>query len=113
MILATVSLSAAMLCFQGACSPVLVGKDTPRGVFPLVQRFVSQPGYGGDVRQFKETRDSLFAVHRVWLGRPSEKRMERITGPVAGRRNITGGCINALDATYDALDSATHIEIKD
>lgn len=112
--LAVLSLSAAMICFAGTCSPVLVGKETPRGTFPLVQRFVQSPGYGGDVLQFHETARDVFAVHRVWLERPSERRAERLASPDAAlRRGVTGGCVNVAPAVYEALKGASHIRIQE
>ncbi|MFS2207739.1 hypothetical protein [Variovorax sp. Varisp36] len=111
MALATVSLTAAMICFQGACHPALVGKDTPVGTFPLTQRIVQAEGYGGDVLQFKETAREVFAVHRVWLGNPAQHRLERLRGPAAGRRGITGGCINVAPEVYDALIGMTELKV--
>ena len=80
---AVVSLAAAMICFAQQCHPVLVGEYTPTGVFPLTKRVVAAPGYGGDVLQFKETEREVFAVHRVWLLRPSQRRAERLASPAA------------------------------
>ena len=101
---AVVSLAAAMICFAQQCHPVLVGEYTPTGVFPLTKRVVAAPGYGGDVLQFKETEREVFAVHRVWLLRPSQRRAERLASPAAAdRRGVTGGCINVAPAVYDAM----------
>ena len=112
----TVSISAAVLCIAEACFPALVGASTPRGEFPLNQRIVSTEGYGGDVMQFAETPSEWFAVHRPWLGHPSERRIERLrAGDAAQRRQITGGCINVLPHVYERLKAsgATSITIKD
>ncbi len=99
-----VNLALATICFLGQCYPALVGKDTPRGEFTLVQRLTESPGYGGDVLQFLETNDSVFAVHRVWLLRPSQRRAERLTsGDVKQRTFITNGCINIDPAVYKSL----------
>lgn len=113
MSLAVLSLSTAMICFAGTCSPALVGKDTPKGTFPLVQRFVQAPGYGGDVLQFKENEQEVFAVHRVWLLRPAQRRAERLASPdAAQRQGVTGGCVNVAPETYEALKGASHIRIE-
>jgi hypothetical protein len=112
----TASISAAVLCIAQACHPALFGRDTPRGTFPLQQRIVLSAGYGGDVMQFAETRTEWFGVHRVWLGRPAERRAERLSSPdAARRRDITGGCINVAPHVYEALKAsgATSITITE
>lgn len=114
MILATVSLSAALICMNGQCDKALVGKDTPRGTFALVQRKTLSPGYGGDVLKFLETKDSVYALHRVYLLNPKQQRMRRLTtGTTAERRDVTDGCINVLPEVYEKFKSATHITIRD
>lgn len=103
-----VSLALATVCFtfNGAeqCHPALVGKDTPKGRFTLVQRLTADPGYGGDVLQFHETDKAVYALHRVWTLRPSERRAERLASShLADRQSITGGCVNVSPEVYDAL----------
>ena len=108
-----VFLAAALLCIDGQCQPALVGKDTPIGAFPMVRRYVQAKGYGGDVMQFAETPEGLLAVHRVWLGRPSERRAERLaSGDTAQRRYVTNGCINIMPAVYEQIVSAGTITIR-
>jgi hypothetical protein len=112
-VIITVSLSAAVLCIAEACFPALLGAETPTGTFPLQQRIVSSEGYGGDVMQFAETPSAWFAVHRPWLGRPSERRMQRLTaGDASQRRHITGGCINVLPHVYERLKASGATEIR-
>ncbi len=109
----TVSLAAAVICFSDQCHPALVGKATPTGRYTLEARPTEQPLYGGDVMVFRETESSVLAVHRVWLGNPPQRRLERLDGPVQGRRGVTGGCINVRPAVYQQLveccDGATLI----
>ena len=114
MSLAVVSLSTAMICFAGHCHHALVGKETPTGEFPLVERFVRAPGYGASVLQFKETKDSIYAVHRVWLLKPAQHRAERLAGvDASARRDITGGCINVEASVYEELvAAATRLRIE-
>lgn len=110
----TVSISAAVLCIAETCFPALLGAETPQGTFPLNQRIVLSEGYGGDVMQFAETKKQWLAVHRPWLGKPSERRLERLaSGVPAQRRRITGGCINVMPHVYERLKAsgATHITI--
>lgn len=85
------------------CYPVLIGGDTPRGEFQIQQRLIESPGYGGDVLQFKEEGDFIYAIHRVWLGRPHEKRLERLKNPDPAARRITMGCINVDPMVYEEL----------
>ncbi|MGZ5921962.1 MAG: murein L,D-transpeptidase [Rhizomicrobium sp.] len=99
-----VSLGVATICFLGQCYPALVGKTTPPGQYILSHRFVVSPGYGGDVLAFKEGEHDLFAIHRVWLGAPSQHRGERLVSTnVARRQGVTDGCINVSAPTYDLL----------
>ena len=93
------------------CYPVLIGGDTPKGEFVLQQRLIEQPGYGGDVLQFKEEETQIFAIHRVWLGRPAERRGERLKSSNPRDRRITMGCINVDPEVYreimDCCSNAT------
>lgn len=102
-----VNIALATLCIIGdgseKCYPVLIGKDTPTGEYQLQHRFVESPGYGGDVLQFKEEELDIFAIHRVWLLRPQEKREERLKSSNPKMRRITKGCINVDPAVYDEL----------
>jgi signal peptidase I len=104
-----VSITLATICFTsqlgGAeeCHPVLIGADTPRGEFTLNQRITQSPGYGGDVLQFRDDPDGVYAIHRVYLLNPKEKRAERLRSPDPKMRRITHGCINVDPAIYSKL----------
>lgn len=103
-----VDLALAVVCFtfqgQDQCHPALVGMNTPKGQFSLVQRLTDEPGYGGDVLQFHETQSEVFALHRVWELIPSERRRERLSSPVpAKRQNVTAGCINVSHEVYEII----------
>lgn len=69
----------------------------------LNQRITESPGYGGDVLQFKETADSVYAIHRVFLLNQKEKRAERLKSAKVADRNITKGCINVSPEVYSRL----------
>jgi signal peptidase I len=110
---ALVLLSSAVICLSGKCYPVLVGRDTPTGVYNITKRLVLSPGYGGDVLQFKETDKYVYAIHRVWLLNPSQHREERLQSHnVEDRRNITGGCINVSPDVYDKLQVIDTVDIE-
>ena len=100
-----VDTAKAELCFADdkQCHPVLIGTTTPKGTFDLRLMKTHLPGYGGEVIGFKEEKDSLFALHRVWTRIPSERRMERIASSVVAERIMTNGCINVTDNVYDKL----------
>lgn len=107
-----VSIALATICFAGQCYPILVGTDTPVGEFRMNQRITSQPGYGGDVLQFKETSDSWYAIHRVWTLKPEEQRAKRLASPdPADRRTITKGCINVTPEVYEKLRGCCSREV--
>lgn len=104
-----VSLALATICFtfNGAqeCHPVLLGKNppTPKGEFTLIQRYTSDPGYGGDVLQFKETESQVWAIHRIWLLSPAQRRPERMKSKVVADHFISAGCINVEPEVYKQL----------
>jgi hypothetical protein len=99
-----VHLASATICFLGACHPALVGKATPAGSYDVTWRSVVSPGYGGDVLQFSEDAEGIYAIHRVWTLKPEQQRVLRLTkGAVSDRRNITGGCINVMPEVYRQL----------
>ena len=104
-----VDIAAAIICFtvqSGAeltCRNALIGGDTPRGEYVLQQRLVIDPLYGGDVLQFREDPTEVYAIHRVWNGRPYEKREQRIRSNHVADRKITKGCINVTRETYQEL----------
>jgi hypothetical protein len=104
-----VSIALATICFtyQGTeeCHPVLLGKSipTPKGEYILRKRITADPGYGGDVLQFHETNDEVYAIHRVWLLNPKQKRLERLKSNNIQDRYISSGCINVDPTVYDRL----------
>ena len=104
-----VSLTLATICFTyngvPECDPVLLGKknSTPVGEYTLTRRYVLSPGYGGDVLQFKEDADELYAIHRIWLGNPEQHRPERMKSSNVKDHFISSGCINVELETYEKL----------
>ncbi len=104
-----VNLALATICFtyNGAyeCNPVLLGKKipTPVGEYSLTRRYTNDPGYGGDVLQFHETKDMVYAIHRVWLLSPSQKRLERMRSKNISDHFISSGCINVEPEVYEKL----------
>lgn len=98
-----VDIAAALICFAATCHPVLVGTDTPRGAFQLTHYTTPDPGYGGDILAFKETRDYIYCIHRV-IDVRGQQRLDRLKSKDPKRRNkITGGCVNVDPKVYDEL----------
>lgn len=110
---ALVLLSSAVICLSGKCYPALVGRDTPTGIYKVTKRLVLSPGYGGDVLEFKETKDSIYAIHRVWVLNPKQHREERLkSSNAADRRYITCGCVNVAPDVYDKLQGIDTVDIE-
>jgi hypothetical protein len=85
------------------CHPILVGTETPSGEFQLTHYSTPDPGYGGDILVFKETRTDLYAIHRV-LDIPGQQRLARIKSPYARHRiMVTAGCINVEPEVFEEL----------
>lgn len=108
-----VNTKTAELCFADTkdCHPVLIGKTTPKGTFDMTIYATEKPGYGGDVIGFKLEQDFLFALHRVWTRKPSERRLERIASQNVADRIMTNGCINVQDDVYERLKKYFVLEI--
>ncbi len=101
------------LCLEdNRCYPVLVGKSTPKGRFPLDIVRTKHPGYGGDVLRFKEDRNHIYAIHRVWTRKPSERRLQRIKSSKVSDRIMTNGCINVSNELYSKLKAYFVVEIR-
>ena len=106
-----VDTQTATACIQDDCYPVLVGKNTPKGTFGLQLSTTPDPLYKGSVLAFKSDSTGTYAIHRVWNGKPSERRNERLKGTVSDRL-ITNGCINVSDDTYEIFKSHRKVIIK-
>jgi len=104
-----VDILLATICFTTPssegfeCHNALIGGDTPRGTYTLSHRLTNDPFYGGDILQFKEDDKEVYALHRVWLGRPYEHREKRIKSRDAKQRRITKGCVNIESEVYQRL----------
>jgi len=99
-----VHLAAAVICWANHCYPALVGPRTPVGTFVLQHSRILAPGYGGDVLAFARDESGVYAVHRVWLLKPKQHRLERLhSDSVEDRKSITDGCINVDPEVYEQL----------
>ena len=93
-----------------ATAPALYGMNkgdslevgrTPAGRFMLQNTELVNEGYGGDIQVFVRDGPSVMAIHRVWLGRPSESREARLASATPNDNRITAGCINAPAEFYN------------
>lgn len=87
---------------------MLLGKPkspTPVGEYILDKVNIPQKGYGGDILRYHETDDAIWAIHRIYLGNPTEKRLERLKSKALKDKFITNGCINVLPEVYDKIVS--------
>ena len=107
----TVDTQTATACIQDDCYPVLVGKNTPKGTYGLKLSTTPDPLYKGSVLAFKSDSTGTYAIHRVWDGKPSERRNERLKGTVSDRL-ITNGCINVSDEVYAVFKQHRVVTIK-
>lgn len=98
-----VDITLSLICFMGQCHHALIGNDTPKGEFTLAQVLTKDPGYSGDVLMFDIIDDEMFAIHRVWLLRPQEKRRWRLNQNDPKLRKITKGCVNVDEEVYKEL----------
>lgn len=91
----------AVICFNSQCYSVLIGKDTPPGIYQLEQ-YRAPSVYGGDVLVFKETETEVFAIHRTVN---PKVRSSLYKQDATRRKNVSGGCINVEPSVYSALIS--------
>ena len=106
-----VDIQSATACIQKTCYPVLIGKTTPKGTFGLNLSTTPDPLYKGSVLAFKSDSAGTYAIHRVWNGKPSERRNQRLKGTVSDRL-ITNGCINVSDEVYDVFKQHRVVIVK-
>ncbi len=77
-------------------------KVTPAGRYTVVRNFVKEYGQVLDVKEIRG-KDWGIAIHRVYLGTPSEHRPARLASPSPEVKHITFGCINVAPTTLDVL----------
>lgn len=98
-----INLTTALICFAGQCYPALTGNNTPVGTFPTTHALITAPGYGGDVLVIGEITDKPVSIHRVWTGKPAERRVYRLHSTADQRRKISAGCVNVMPDVYNQL----------
>ena len=73
-------------------------KITPAGVFS--GKFGQSDEYGTVVR-FADFNKFYLAIHRVYLGTPSERRIDRLNSEIGTDNRISYGCINVTNEFFD------------
>jgi hypothetical protein len=73
-------------------------KVTPAGRFTISRHYDPHYGYLFDINEV-HGKDWSIALHRVYLGTPSEHREERLASPREDDKNISFGCINVTPET--------------
>jgi hypothetical protein len=112
-VIITVKLALALICLPDQCHHALVGKNTVPGRYRLQRRYVTSPGYGGDVLAYRETPSWVMAIHRVWTLKPSQRREERLASDdPRDRQSITDGCINVSPEVYDQISPDAELIIE-
>ena len=104
------SYTAAILALPESHKFATAEKITPAGRF-TVRR--TQDDEEGTVFELDEVHGNgwYLALHRIWTGIPSERRMQRLLSPESADKHITFGCINVSTETMRYL--TTHLPEKD
>jgi hypothetical protein len=75
-------------------------KATPAGKFAL--KMGASGEYGTTLEFLRPANgDGYYAVHRVYLGNPKERREQRLASPGGADNNISFGCVNVSSDFYD------------
>lgn len=98
----TIFLAKALICFQGACYPTILGQDTRPGQYQLAPMKTQQKGYRGEVLVYHREPGSWWAVHKTYVPL-LDKRDPLYRGSARARRYVTAGCPNVQPEIYDAL----------
>jgi hypothetical protein len=77
-------------------------KVTPAGRFTITRGHDRRLGELFDVNEL-QGRDWTIAIHRVWLGKPAERREARLRSEMEQDKHITNGCIDVEPSTISQL----------
>ncbi len=93
----------AIICFDNACHPALVGNATRPGTYQLQVLNVASEGYGGNVLMYDADISSWYAIHRTYTGRNVRGRHGLYHNTTAKERTVTAGCINVEPDVFNEL----------
>jgi hypothetical protein len=77
-------------------------KVTPAGRFTITRSYDRKFGELFDINEL-QGRDWTIAIHRVWLGKPAERRDARLRSEMDDDKHITNGCIDVEPGTMAQL----------
>jgi hypothetical protein len=77
-------------------------KVTPAGRFTITRNHDTALGELFDVNEL-QGRDWTIAIHRVWLGKASERRDARLRSDTDEDKHITNGCVDVDPSTMALL----------
>ncbi len=77
-------------------------KVTPAGRFTITRNHDTALGELFDINEL-QGRDWTIAIHRVWLGKSSERRDARLRSDMDEDKHITNGCIDVDPSTIAQL----------
>jgi hypothetical protein len=77
-------------------------KVTPAGRFTITRNYDRALGELFDINEL-QGRDWTIAIHRVWIGRPAERRAARLRSDMDQDKHITNGCIDVDPSTIAQL----------
>jgi hypothetical protein len=77
-------------------------KVTPAGRFTITRDHDRALGELFDINEL-QGRDWTIAIHRVWLGKPAERRAARLRSDTDDDKHITNGCIDVDPSTIAQL----------
>ena len=76
-------------------------KITPAGEYVLEKAYSVK--MKSNILIFKKSNKNILAIHPVFVGKPEQKRIERLTNGYGGDNRITSGCINVMPEFFELL----------
>lgn len=77
---------------------------TPSGTYKIKKQYSEY--LHTSILTFIEGKDKILAIHPVWLGMPSQQRLQRLFTKTPKDNRITDGCINVPSAFFYSVLNA-------
>lgn len=78
-----------------------ISKITPSGIYSLEKAYSVK--MKSNILMFKKSDKNILAIHPVYIGKPEQRREERLTNGDPSDNRITSGCINVMPEFFDML----------
>jgi len=78
-----------------------INKITPAGIYSLEKAYSVK--MKSNILMFKKSDKNILAIHPVYIGKPEQRREERLTNGDPSDNRITSGCINVMPEFFDIL----------